>query len=100
MFHLADRQLALLGMPTRNQTLALVGWMALTNAFGTVTDHSVRYGEELPDSLAASWAGGLSRVARVRDGAGKAAARQQVLSNRRRKVRVRRQEGRLATGQH
>lgn len=96
--HLDDRQLALLGEATRQETLALVGWMALANAFGTVTDHSVRYGEELPSRRAVSWVGSLSRVARLREAAGKAVYRQQVLANRRRKIRVRRENGRLATG--
>lgn len=98
MFHLSDRQLSLLGEATREETLALVGWMALANAFGNVTDHAVNYGEELPGRRAVNWVGSLSRVARLRGGASKSAHRQQVLSNSRRRVRVRYASDRLATG--
>jgi len=75
MFHLSDRELRLLGQPTRNETLALVGWMSVTNLFGDIgaTGRFVPHGGirqptptrvelskyELPPALAAQWIGGL-----------------------------------------
>ena len=98
MFHLTDRELALLGEATRKETLALVGWMALANAFGNVCEHPVNFGEELPGSRAASWVGSLSRVAQRRESAGKRKYRQDVVSNRKRKVKARKASCGLATG--
>lgn len=97
MFHLSDRELYLLGQPTRNETLALVGWMALNNIFGFTTSH-VCGSRELPPAHVAHWVGCL-RGLKGSDKVNRA-AEQNVLPNERRKVLVRRAHGQLATGAH
>lgn len=101
MFHLSDRELSLLGEPTRNQTLALVGWMVLANAFGEISDGAIDRYEQKPSATAERWIGGLSRSAQIRPRQEKKNRRtQDVMKNRRRKVRVRATAGALATGSH
>lgn len=102
MFHLSDRELHLLGQPTRNETLALVGWMSLNNIFGPVTD-SVCGVDELPDEREAQWIGGLSGITGFRGAKGDQhrKQRQRVLPNRRRRVRATAAaNGGLSTGKH
>jgi len=98
MFHLDERQLLLLGEPTKQQTLDLVAWLALSNAFGKVcsdVDHRDMCG--LPPQ-ASRWINQLmAATGRVRK---KVPADRRVLSNRKRQVRVRRGRGELATGAH
>lgn len=97
--HLSDRQLALLNLPTRKETAALVGWMALANAFGNVTESPVNYGEEIVSRRVREWVGGLSTncgIRRKKD----LRPKQDVLNNQRRKVRVRTSCNELATGRH
>ena len=89
MFHLSDRELFLLGQPTRNQTLELVGWMSLNNIFGHVTD-TVCGSDELPSEQTAQWIGGLTGVTGYRGAKGDQHKhkRQRLLPNRRRRVRA------------
>jgi hypothetical protein len=89
VFHLSDRELFLLGQPTRTQTLELVGWMSLNNIFGHVTD-SVCRGDELPSEQTAQWIGGLTGVTGYRGAKGDQhrKKRQRVLPNGRRRVRA------------
>lgn len=100
MFHLSDRELFLLGEPTRQQTLHVVGWMVLANAFGQVCDEPVNYGEELPSRTFRNWVGSLSVTAKRRDKRRFRAATQSIPANRRRRVRVRKTRHELATGKH
>lgn len=99
--HLSDRELALLGQPTRSEVLSLVGWMALANAFGPLcSDGPTDTREPLPSRTARYWIGGISQSARIkRVQLGKNTG-QNVLANKRRKVRVRVGNGELATGRH
>lgn len=101
MFHLSDRELHLLGQPTRQQTAALVGWMALNNIFGTVTSHVCDAGE-LPTAREAQWIGGLSGITGFRGAKGSQhkAKKQRVLPDRRRRVRVTNAKFGLSTGAH
>lgn len=98
MFHLDERQLVLLGEPTRDQMLDLVAWLALSNAFGRVcddVDHRDMRG--LPPQ-ASRWINQLmSKTGRVRR---KVPHDRLVLGNWKRKVRVRKSRGELATGAH
>ena len=89
MFHLSDRELHLLGQPTRNETVALVGWMSLNNIFGPVTD-SVCGSNELPSEQVAQWIGGLTGVTGFRGAKGDQhkQKRQRMLPNRRRTIRA------------
>lgn len=97
MFGISDRELHLLGHPTRNETLALVGWMALNNIFGFTTNH-VCSERELPPDYVAHWVGCL-RGLKGSDKVNRAAV-QQVLPNSRRKIVVRKAQYGLATGTH
>lgn len=97
MFHLSDRELHLLGQPTRRQTVELVGWMVLNNIFGSVTS-DVCDVEELPSRQAAQWIGGLTGMIGFRGPKKQRAKRQHLLPNERRKVRVRSGGYALATG--
>ena len=100
MFHLSDRELYLLGQPTRNQTAALVGWMSLNNIFGSVSNH-VCGSDELPTAQEAQWIGGLSGIIgfRGRKHDQHKKKKQRVLPNRRRKIRATHStNGGLATG--
>ena len=99
MFHLSDRELHLLGQPTRPQTVELVGWMVLNNILGTITSHVCDV-EELPSRQAAQWIGGLTGMIGFRGPKTQRAKRQHVLANERRKVRVRSSRHSLATGKH
>lgn len=98
MFHLDNRQLVLLGEPTKRQTLDLVAWLALSNAFGRVTeDMSCADVRGLPPQ-ASRWINELmSAAGRKRK---TVPADRRVLANRKRKVRVRKGRGELATGAH
>lgn len=102
MFHLSDRELHLLGQPTRNETLALVGWMSLNNIFGPVTT-SVCAPNELPSEQVSHWIGGLTGVTGFRGSKGNQhrKKRQRVLPNQRRTIRASAAtNGGLSTGQH
>lgn len=100
MFHLSDRELYLLGQPTRNQTAALIGWMSLNNIFGSVTSH-VCESNELPTAQEAQWIGGLSGITGFRGPKKRRAKRQDVLPNGRRKIRATKPtNGGLSTGAH
>lgn len=115
MFHLSDRELHLLGQPTRSETVALVGWMAVTNLFGDVgangpfvpnggsrqpTPTLVELSKhELPPAQVAQWIGGLRGLS------GKAREvtpeSQQVLPNELRRIRATAAtNGGLSTGKH
>lgn len=75
--------------PGREETLALVGWLTLCNAFGPVVRGEVRFHpRELPSPIARRWVGYLMSVAR-----GKPSRRQRVqtvIPDRRRRPKVRR----------
>ena len=99
MFHLSDRELHLLGQPTRSQTVELVGWMVLNNIFGITTSHVCDV-DELPSRQAAQWIGGLTGITGFRGPKKQRAKRQQLLPNERRRVRARSSQYSLATGKH
>lgn len=46
--HVTRRELAMMDGLTRQETLALVGWMALANAFGEVSEGGLSDGERIP----------------------------------------------------
>lgn len=94
----SDRQLSLLGKPTKEQTLALVGWLALSNAFGPVAADISFDGHGLP-THATRWVGELMAVA-GRGHRKPIAQTQQTIPNRRRKVKARKNKVGLATGPH
>lgn len=87
--HLSDRELHLLGQPTRQQVHHLVGWMVLANLLGDVVDDEPATRDELPSMEAARWIGLLGKAASARKGSKRRSYKQQVSSNRTRQVRVR-----------
>jgi hypothetical protein len=91
------REMRLLGNPSKEETLALVGWLTLMNAFGDVVTDTRFTARELPP-FALRWAGDLMTAAGRGHVQSSKAPRQQVVSNRKRKVKVR--KGGLATGRH
>lgn len=94
---LTDRELTLLGEPTRAEVAHLVGWMALANAFGEVSADPICRSERL-SFTEYRWVGMIARHAKVRDAqARKLAARQDVPGNRKRKVVARRSKMGLVT---
>jgi hypothetical protein len=95
--HLSDRQLALLGHPTRKETLALVGWMSVAGLLGPTVTDPVGVSERLPPKHAAYWIGGLGKVASRRCGSDNRKYRQDVPGNRTRQVRVHKGKGALAS---
>jgi hypothetical protein len=98
MSHLSERQRCLLGYPSREETLALVGWMALANMFGEVCADEVPLTESLPSQSAARWIGDLGFAAglRGRRSSDVRRHRQDVPKNRVRQVRARKRVGALA----
>lgn len=97
MMHLPERDRALLGYPTRQETLALVGWMALANMFGEVSRDEVSLREPLPPQSAAYWIGDISKVVARRAAISSPSSyRQSVPANRVRQVRVTKAVGALA----
>ena len=101
MFHLSDRELHLLGQPTRAQTVELVGWMVLNNIFGSITSHVCDV-NDLPSRQAAQWIGGLSGITGYRGykGSQHRAKRQNLLPNHRRRVRATTAKFGLSTGRN
>ena len=95
--HLSDRELHLLGEPTRHETLALIGWMSLNNIFGLTTYHTSR-GNELPPDYVAHWVGCLRGV--ISCDKVNRAPEQDVVPDSRRKVVARTAKFGLATGAH
>lgn len=83
-----ERDLRLLGYPSKDQTLALVGWLALCNAFGKVTTEDIPIrGEGMPVE-ATRWIGQIMAAA-GRGHRNMTAETQTVVVNRKRKVAVR-----------
>lgn len=94
----SDRQLVLLGKPSKEQTLALVGWLALSNAFGTVAEDIGHEKSGLP-AHATRWVGELMALTgRARPA--HRAQQQATPRNRRRTVKARKNTSGLATGRH
>lgn len=94
---LTDRELTLLGQPTRAQVAHLVGWMALANAFGDVSADPICSGERLSHTEM-RWIKGIARkagVSTLREHKG--VDRQQISGNRKRKVTARRSRMGLVT---
>jgi hypothetical protein len=98
MSHLSQRQLCLLGYPSREETLALVGWMALSNMFGEGCADEVALTEKLPSQSASRWIGDISMVAGLRGRRSSDVRRhsQDVPKDRVRQVRARKRVGALA----
>lgn len=90
----------LAGEPSKEQTLALVGWLAMANAFGPITADDVDLrGHGLPPH-ATYWVGQLMALT-GRGHRRRYPTDQNVISNRRRRVRARRpHDGGLVTGKH
>ncbi len=96
--HLSERErVLLLGYPTRNETLALVGWMSVAGLLGPTVVDPVDSSEKLPPKHAAHWIGGLGKSASRRNGSSKRSYRQSTPGNRIRQVRVRKGNGALAS---
>ena len=89
MFHLSDRELHLLGEATRNETLALVGWMVLSNLLGKVVDHELDHLDPLPPMRVCRWIGSLNKATGFRGDQFRRALNQNVVPNSKRNVRVR-----------
>lgn len=94
--HVEDRQLPLLGLPSREQSLALVGWLALANAFGPVTVEDTLDWSELPTDLTPLVSALMAGVHRGRRKT--YAAEQRVIRNRKRRVKARKSKHGLTTG--
>lgn len=91
-----SRDLRLLGMPTKEQTLALVGWLAMCNVFGKVTTDEVELRCESLPLEATRWIGAITAVA-GRGHRNMTASRQTAISNGKRKVAARRSRSGLTT---
>lgn len=86
----------LLGRPSKQQTLALVGWLALCDAFGQVTsEHVPIHAKGLPPD-ATRWIGELMALA-GRGHRNMTADKQQVVSNGKRRVKARKSPQGLTT---
>lgn len=82
--NISERDLALLGYPNKEQVLALVGWLALCNAFGDVA-HDVDFRREDLPVEATRWVGSIMAVA-GRGHRNMTAERQVLVPNRKRRV--------------
>lgn len=92
-----SRDLVLLGYPTKEQTLALVGWLALCNAFGRVTADDPEFRCEALPLEATHWVGSIMAVS-GRGHRNMTAERQNTVADRKRKVAARRAVGRSIGG--
>lgn len=93
---LTNRDHCLTGYPTKEETLALVGWLAMCNAFGKVTTDDVELKCESLPTEATHWIGSIMASA-GRGHRSMKAAKQTTISNRKRKVAVRRSRSGLTT---
>lgn len=90
-----NHDLKLLGYATKEQTLALVGWLALCNAFGQVTTEDKEQlrqnlrGRGLP-AHANPWVGEIMAASGIRGHVEMNRTTQDAVSNRKRKVVARR----------
>lgn len=82
------RDLKLLGGPNKDQTLALVGWLALCNAFGRVTTDDVAFSRDGLPTYATRWVGAIMACA-GRGHREMTGDRQDVVGNRKRIVKAR-----------
>lgn len=97
-----ERDLKLLGYPTKEETLALVGWLALCNAFGQVTAEDYEYlrrglrGNGLP-AYVNRWVGEIMATTGRRGHRKMTNPIQDTVGNRKRKVVARRSRVGLTT---
>lgn len=91
-----QHDLRLLGYPSKEQTLALVGWLALCNAFGKVTDDDVPIRRDGLPLEAARWIGQIMAAA-GRGHREMTAPVQTIVGNRKRKVAARKSKTGLTT---
>lgn len=91
-----ERDLRLLGYPSKEQTLALVAYLSLCNAFGKVTTEEMPTRHERLPIEATRWVGQIMAVA-GRGHRAMTAQEQTVVADRKRKVAVRRSRDGLTT---